>query len=61
VVTGFGMLGSFAMMLCGMLVMFRCLLMMFVDFVFAHRRLPGDLQCYKLIRVDEQRATVFRL
>jgi len=44
VVTGFGMLGGLAMMLCGVLVMFRCLLMMLVDFVFAHRRLPDGFR-----------------
>jgi hypothetical protein len=61
VVTGFGVFGSFAMVFCGVLVMFRCLLVVLVDFVLAHWRLPSDLECPRLIRVDEFHATVFRL
>jgi hypothetical protein len=61
VVTGFGVFGSFAMVFCGVLVMFRRLLVVFVDFVLAHRRLPGDLEYCRLVRDDELRATVFRL
>jgi hypothetical protein len=61
VVTDFSMFGSFAMMFRCVLVMFRCLLVVLVNFVLAHRRLPDDLECHRLIRVDEFHATVFRL
>jgi hypothetical protein len=63
VVAGLGMLGSFAMMLRGMLVMFRCHVMVLMDIVFAHRFSPGDSLegANKIIGHDELVATVFRL